>query len=69
MFKVNKKKAPERPQCRCSGVFIANFEHILQLILVFLLLTLNKEMLTERKEEKLETILTQKHSRLIITYS
>ena len=31
---------------RRSGVFIVNFEHISQLVLVFLLLTLNKEMPT-----------------------
>ena len=35
-------KTPERRQCRCSGVFIVNFEHISHLFLVFLLLTLNK---------------------------
>ena len=34
-------KTPERPQWRRSGVFFANFEHISQLVLVFLLLTLN----------------------------
>ena len=28
--------------CRCSAVVIVNFEHILHLFLVFLLLTLNK---------------------------
>ena len=27
--------------CRYSGVFIVNFEHISQLVLVFILLTLN----------------------------
>ena len=42
MFKVN-KKTPERGQyqCRRSGVFIANLEHISQLFLVFPLVTLN----------------------------
>ena len=35
-------KTPERRQWRRSGVFIVNFEHILHLILVFLLLALNK---------------------------
>ena len=35
MFKVNNKR-------RRSGVFIVDFEHISQLFLVFLLLTLNK---------------------------
>ena len=34
-------KTSERRQWRRSGVFIANFEHISQLELVFLLLTLN----------------------------
>ena len=31
----------------CFGVFIVNFEHILHFFLMFLLLTLNKEMLAE----------------------
>ena len=35
-------KIPEWRQWRRSGVFIGNFEHILHLFLVFLLLTLNK---------------------------
>ena len=35
-------KTPERRQERGSGVFIFNFEHISQLVLVFLLLTLNR---------------------------
>ena len=34
-------KAPERPYCRRSSVFIVNFEHILHLPRVFLLLILN----------------------------
>ena len=33
---------PERRHWRRSGVFIVNFEHISNLVLVFLLLTLNK---------------------------
>ena len=39
-------KRPERRQWRRSGVFIVNVEHISQLLLVFLLLTLSigKEM-------------------------
>ena len=55
MFKVNNRntrtrceicskltiKTAERRHWRRSGVFIANFEHILHLVLVFLLLTLN----------------------------
>ena len=36
-----KIKTPERNQWRRSGAFIVNFEHILHLALVFLLLTLN----------------------------
>ena len=43
MFKVI--KSPERHQWRLSGVIVVNFEHILHLFLVFLLLTLNKSML------------------------
>ena len=35
-------KTPERRHCRRSGGFIANFEHISHIFLVFLLLTLNK---------------------------
>ena len=31
-------KIPERRQCRRSGVFIVNFEHISKFIIVFLLL-------------------------------
>ena len=34
-------KTPERRHWRRSGVFIANFERISPLVLVFLLLTLN----------------------------
>ena len=34
-------KTPERHQWRRSGVFIVNFQHISNLVLVFLLLTLN----------------------------
>ena len=44
MLKVNNKDTrttPERRQLRRSGVFIVNFERILNLVLVFLLLTLN----------------------------
>ena len=41
------KKTPERRQWRRSGVFIVNFDHILHLVLVFLLLTLNNESLAE----------------------
>ena len=34
-------QTPEQREWRRSGVFIVNFEHILHLVLVFLLLTLN----------------------------
>ena len=37
-------KTPERRKWRRSGVFIVNFEHILQLVLVFLLLNLNMQI-------------------------
>ena len=39
-------KTPERPQWRRSHVFIVNFDHISQLVLVFAILTLNMYMLT-----------------------
>ena len=39
-------KTPERRHWRRSGVFIVNFEYISNLVLIFLLLTLN----THRKE-------------------
>ena len=59
LFKVNNKntrkgcelcleltiKTPERSQARRFGVFIVNFEYISHLFLVFLLMTLNKQML------------------------
>ena len=38
-------KTPERHHWRRSGFFIVHFEHISHLFQVFLLLTLNKEML------------------------
>ena len=38
-------KTPERRRWRRSSVFIVNFEHISHLFLVFILLTLNKQML------------------------
>ena len=37
---VKTTMTPERQDWRRSGVFIVNFEHILHLVLVFLLLTL-----------------------------
>ena len=39
-------KTSERCQWRRTDVFIVNFEHISHIFLVFLLLTLNKELLT-----------------------
>ena len=45
-------KTPERRQWRRSGVFDVKFEHILHLVLGFLLLTLNMK-LTARKANKL----------------
>ena len=58
MFKVNNKKTrasceiyskltikiPERRHWRRSGIFIVNFEHISHLVLVFILLTLSRQM-------------------------
>ena len=38
-------KTPERRHLRRSTVFLVNFEHISHLLLVFLSLTLNKQML------------------------
>ena len=40
-------KTPEGHYWRRSGVFIVNFEHILRLFIMFLLLTLNKSMLAQ----------------------
>ena len=37
-------KTPKRCHWRCSGVFIVNLEQISHIVLVFLLLTLNKQM-------------------------
>ena len=34
-------KTPEQCHCRRSGVFIVNFEHLIHIVLVFLLLTLD----------------------------
>ena len=41
----------EHRQWRRSSVFIVNFEHISHLVLVFLLLTLNKQLPTGFKRE------------------
>ena len=40
MFKVNNKDTSTNPMASFRGVFIANFEHISHLVLVFLFLTL-----------------------------
>ena len=45
MFKVNNKDT--RTVNECSYVFIVNFEHISQLFLVFLLLTLKRQMFAQ----------------------
>ena len=39
-------KTPKRREWRCSGALIVNFVHISQLVLVFLLLTLNMKLLS-----------------------
>ena len=47
MFKVNKTMlicSKLRRQWRRFGIFVVNFEHILHLVLVFLLLTLSRYM-------------------------
>ena len=60
LFKVhNRNTRKRRESCskltiktldrRCSDVFIINFEHISRLFLVYLLLTLNKQMLARIK--------------------
>ena len=50
LFKVNKKKAEQR----CEICLKTNFEHISQLFLVFLLLTLNSYMFAEPGESNSE---------------
>ena len=50
MFKVNNKAR------RRSGVSIVNFEHISHLVLVFLLLTLNRLIPTERLNQILDVV-------------
>ena len=42
-------KTPERRQWHRSGMFIVNFVHISHLVLVFLLLTLSKQMPAGKK--------------------
>ena len=52
-------KTPERCQWRRSAVFIANFEHISYLFLVFLLLTLHNLMLAEMETLHCDYFLVQ----------
>ena len=42
MFKVNNKDTKKKRHWSLSGDFIVNFEHILHLALVFLVLTLSR---------------------------
>ena len=58
MFNVN-KKTPERRHWRRSDVFIVHFEHTSDLFLVFLLLFLNKSMLTGKSVFGHATLLKQ----------
>ena len=51
MFKVN-METPERRHWRRSGVFIVNFEHILHLVPVFLLLLFKQALLAKEEEVK-----------------
>ena len=61
---INMLKTPEQRSRRSSGVFdfVVNFEHTLHLFLVFLLLTLNKEIFawiqswTHNREAKLQQL-------------
>ena len=48
-------KIPERHQWLRSSVFITNFEHILYLFLVFLLLTLDPWMFAGAKQIDMQT--------------
>ena len=50
-------KKPERYHWRRSDVFIANFEHIAQLLLLFIWLTLNKKMLAGQRETVQQIVL------------
>ena len=47
------RKIQERHQCCWSGVFTVNFEHTSQLNLVFLLLTLNRQMKCQKHNGKM----------------
>ena len=50
-------KTPKRRQWRCFGVFISNFEHILHLFQMFLLLTSNKLGLLENRISTMDIII------------
>ena len=50
-------KKPERYHWRRSDVFIVNFEHIAQLLLLFMWLTLNKKMLAGQRETVQQIVL------------
>ena len=50
-------KKPERYHWRRSDVFIVNFEHIAQLLLLFIWLTLNKKMLAGQRETVQQIVL------------
>ena len=49
-------KTPEQRHWSRSGVFIVNFEHILHLVIVFLLLTLNMWLLAGLQQKKLHLV-------------
>ena len=44
MCEINSKLTIKAPERRLSGVFIVNFEQISQIVLVFPLMTLNKQI-------------------------
>ena len=48
-------KTPERRHWHRSGVFIVNFEYISDLLLVFLLLTLNRQLPAGLKDSGAES--------------
>ena len=49
-------KTPEQRHWSRSGVFIVNSEHILHLVLMFLLLTLNMWLLAGLEQKKLHLV-------------
>ena len=62
-------KTPQRRQWRRSGVFIVNFEHISHLLLLFLLLTLIKQMLAAILDRTFRGFFTFYHVRIFSTYA